>query len=226
MNLRTPEFTLGEIPSPFNRVDHTLTLDPDDLAPVLKSVHTFWRGKVPAGVKPRHLSYREQYGVDLFSPKRARMPEDPCDLSPSALLQACYAIVPFVDASHHPYCRLDLDGSVYSPGAPHPSEHPDPGAEAIVKVYKPLATFLGGVLPVIGAAIFGIRATADFRTAIRQSERMTTELDDLGGELEAALEQADRARVVQLLGKLSRSLSYDLKIWSMVYSERDLAPGF
>lgn len=92
--------------------------------------------------------------------------------------------------------------------------------------YKPVATFLGGTLPVVGAAIFGIRATADFRTAMRQSERMVVELEHMRRILTAARETPELIRVEQLLGQLSRTLSEDQRVWAMVYSERELTSGF
>ncbi len=106
------------------------------------------------------------------------------------------------------------------------------------KGYKPMATFLGATLPVCGAAIFGIRATADFRTAISQSKRMEGELRRLQEQFEKHLAtptgtdlalfggQPRRAQVLQLFTRLSRTLSDDLKLWGMVYSERELPPGF
>lgn len=95
-----------------------------------------------------------------------------------------------------------------------------------VKVLKPFATFLGGTLPVIGAAIFGIRATADFRTGLRQSQQMLLELKSLEKLLDAASIDPERFHVEQLFGQVSRTLSDDLKTWGMIYSERELVPGF
>lgn len=112
------------------------------------------------------------------------------------------------------------------------------GWEDFAKGYKPWVTFLGGWLPVIGAAIFGIRATADFRAAISQSKRMERELHRLkklfnmdlaaatGTDPAPAGGQPHRERVLQLFAQLSRTLSDDLKLWGMVYSERELPPGF
>lgn len=105
--------------------------------------------------------------------------------------------------------------------------------------YKPWATFFGATLPVLGAAIFGIRAMADFRAAISQSKRMGSELRRLQELFSKHLEASSsgtslgptggkprRAQVLQLFARLSRTLSDDLKLWGMVYSERELPPGF
>ena len=98
VNLRAPEFPIDEVPSPFNRIDHLHLLD-DDLSPVLRSIDTVWRGAVPVGIRPRHATYRDQYHVDLFSPRQEPLPEDLANLSPSVLLQARFEIVPFLDGA-------------------------------------------------------------------------------------------------------------------------------
>lgn len=110
------------------------------------------------------------------------------------------------------------------------------GAAVLLVAYKPLATFFAGTLPVFGAAVFGIRATADFRTAVRQSRRMTRELDGLGRAL-AALDgrlsgtgaeslAVPRQRLSRLLARLGRALAEDVRLWGMFYSERELVGGF
>ena len=78
---------------PYGLIDHVQELG-GDLGPILKTILTVWQGRVPEGVKPLHLAHREQYGVDLFDPKRRPRPEDAAALTPSALLQARYEIVP------------------------------------------------------------------------------------------------------------------------------------
>lgn len=92
--------------------------------------------------------------------------------------------------------------------------------------YKPLATLLGATLPVVGAAIFGIRATGDFRSSAQQSRRMVSELEQLARCLEARRDSPDRPAVRRLLGQVSLTLSDDLRIWRLIYSERELTPGF
>jgi hypothetical protein len=98
--------------------------------------------------------------------------------------------------------------------------------QSAADVYKPLATLLGGTLPVIGAAIFGIRATGDFRSAARLSQRMVAELEHLRAVLMTQLAAPNPLAVRRLLGQVGRAMSDDLRIWGMIYSERELVPGF
>lgn len=91
--------------------------------------------------------------------------------------------------------------------------------------YKPLATVLAASLPVFGAAVFGIRATGDFRAAMHQSERMVAELNGLHERLASSTDPA-RVWVDQSFDLLSHTMSEDLKLWGMIYSERELAAGF
>jgi hypothetical protein len=102
------------------------------------------------------------------------------------------------------------------------------GQNAAVAYVKPLATVLSATLPVLGAAIFGIRATGDFRSARRQSEKMHSELSELITKLEkqAASIDLERAAVQQGMTRVSRAMSEDLKVWNLIYSERDLTQGF
>ncbi|WP_348826480.1 hypothetical protein [Halomonas sp. RT37] len=94
------------------------------------------------------------------------------------------------------------------------------------ELYKPVATLLGGFLPVLGAAIFGIRATGDLRAAAQQSRRMSQRLKRLGSKLTSRLNTPERPVVRRLLGQLQLTMADDLKVWSMIYSERELVPGF
>lgn len=108
----------------------------------------------------------------------------------------------------------------------------------IAKAFKPFATFLGGVLPVAGAALFGIWATGDFRTSGHQSARTLAELERLKHQFEAkqrddsrpagpdGLLQPSRPQVRGMLTQLSRVMADDLKVWGMIFSERELGPGF
>ncbi|MFG6158068.1 hypothetical protein ACGTNG_04625 [Halomonas sp. 1390] len=99
--------------------------------------------------------------------------------------------------------------------------------KALVKeVVKPLATFFGGVLPVYGAALFGIRATGDFRSSVQQSERMIDELGVLKTHLQGQRAAPNRARLHRTLARVTRTLADDLHFWGVIYSERALEPGF
>lgn len=98
--------------------------------------------------------------------------------------------------------------------------------KAWAKDWKPYTTFLGGVLPVLGAAMFAIRATGDFRTAAHQSARMKDDLSRVRGKLLTERQAPDRGRVRHLLNDLSRSMADDLRVWGLIYRERTLTPGF
>jgi hypothetical protein len=97
---------------------------------------------------------------------------------------------------------------------------------AAASISKPVVTFLGGTLPVFGAALFGIRATGDFRSSIRQSERTLAELHHLRDELTAQLEDPHRPALSRTLAKVVRTMSDDVRVWGMIYSERHLEAGF
>ncbi|MFC4352650.1 DUF4231 domain-containing protein [Fodinicurvata halophila] len=111
------------------------------------------------------------------------------------------------------------------------------GCPEIAKAIKPLATFLGGVLPVAGAALYGIRATGDFRASSHQSARTLAELERLKHQFEVkrtaapatdpdGMLQPSRSQVRSMLTQLGRVMTDDLKVWGMIFSERELGPGF
>lgn len=96
----------------------------------------------------------------------------------------------------------------------------------LAKAIKPWATLMGGTLPVMGAASFAIRATGDFRTAARESERMVATLRGIRPKLEAELSAPQRDRVRYLVAEMMRIMSDDLRVWGVIYSERTLTPAF
>lgn len=99
VHCRAPEFPLDGIPQPFD-IHHCHTLNPDGIAPLLKSLATAWRGEAPRTLTPLHLHYRETHNnLDLFATRREARPGDIRDFAPSAVLQACYEVVPYVDAT-------------------------------------------------------------------------------------------------------------------------------
>ncbi len=91
---------------------------------------------------------------------------------------------------------------------------------------KPVVTYFGGVLPICGAALFGIRATGDFRMAEKQSRRMVRELVGLRKSLIRQRDSVQRAVLRRTLSDLSRTLADDVRLWSVLYSERAVEPGF
>lgn len=99
VSLRPADVPLDAIPMPYGTIDHVLPLDFDHFGPIERTIQTVWQGRVPEGLKPLHLSHRDTYEVDLFDAKRRPRPDDMAQLTPSALLQARYEIVPYVDAT-------------------------------------------------------------------------------------------------------------------------------
>jgi hypothetical protein len=95
------------------------------------------------------------------------------------------------------------------------------------KPLKPYITFFGGILPVCGAAINGIRATGDFRTTADQSKRTAAILAEIKVHLEAERDRGEprRFHVRALFGRAVSAMSHDLDVWSLIYSQRELGPG-
>lgn len=89
---------------------------------------------------------------------------------------------------------------------------------------KAVVTVLGAGLPAFGAALFGIRATGDFRVASEQAERTLVELKDLSMRLEkeAAEENPSRERVSRLIYELTQVLVSNLRDWTKIYRSREL----
>lgn len=91
---------------------------------------------------------------------------------------------------------------------------------------KALVTVLGAGLPAFGAALFGIRATGDFRVASEQAKRTLAELEDLKQRLETERTAPSRERTAQLLLTLTQALTSDLRDWAKIYRLRELQlPG-
>lgn len=100
--------------------------------------------------------------------------------------------------------------------------------ESVYEPLKPWVTFLGGILPVCGAAINGIRATGDFRSSADQSKRTVLALTDIQGRLKTERDREDgprRYHVRLLMNEAVRIMADDLNVWSMIYSQRELGPG-
>lgn len=99
---------------------------------------------------------------------------------------------------------------------------------SVYEPLKPWVTYLGGILPVCGAAINGIRATGDFRSSADQSRRTVVALTDIQDCLKGERDRVDgprRYQVRTLMNEAVRIMADDLKIWSMIYSQRELGPG-
>ncbi|MEM1360602.1 MAG: hypothetical protein AAGF94_02665 [Pseudomonadota bacterium] len=102
-------------------------------------------------------------------------------------------------------------------------------SDQLKSVGKPWFTFLGGILPVFGAALFGIRVTGDFGALERQSKRTLASLESIQANLlkECNAEHSpNRIRLRRSFAHLSTVLSADVHLWGTIYSERPLPAGF
>ncbi len=91
---------------------------------------------------------------------------------------------------------------------------------------KASVTFLGAGMPALGAALFGILATGDFKVASEQAARTSRELADLKLQLENEKHDPKPGRTSQLLLALTQTLTSDLRDWAKIYRMRELTlPG-
>src|SRR5215468_9339261 len=58
-----------------------------------------WRGEPIRTAVPLHEIYFRHHGRRLIDPKQSRLARDPHEISPTDLLQAKYAMVPYVDVT-------------------------------------------------------------------------------------------------------------------------------
>jgi len=98
------------------------------------------------------------------------------------------------------------------------------GYAALYK-WKSLATYAGGVLPAIGASLFGIRVIGDFKSAVRQSERMIGRIAELRDRYEYERFRPARLTLRELNARTTLIMADDILIWNMIFSERELTPG-
>jgi tetratricopeptide (TPR) repeat protein len=91
-----------DVPSPYDQ-HHMNSLE--DTEGILRSIGTLLRGEQIPTTVPLHETYFRHHGDDhhqrrrLIDPKQSRLARDPHDISPTNLLQAKYAIVPYVDVT-------------------------------------------------------------------------------------------------------------------------------
>lgn len=86
--------------SPFD-AHHIDVLDLDEPHRMLRSIRGAWEGRPGSRAKPLHESYRENYGIDLFEPKRTPLSRAAEDLGPSDLLQARHEAVDYIRGTGH-----------------------------------------------------------------------------------------------------------------------------
>ncbi len=91
--------------------------------------------------------------------------------------------------------------------------------------WKAPATYAGGVLPAVGAALFGIRLIGDFKSAARQSERMLGRIDKLRSRYRNEWYSPARLSLRELNARTTMIMADDILIWNMIFSERELTPG-
>lgn len=97
---------------------------------------------------------------------------------------------------------------------------------ALKDFVKALATFLGAGLPAVGAALFGIHATGDFRLAGERAALTSSALQQLRRRLGTEMRAPKRERATQLLLMLTQILTSDLREWAKIYRMRGLTlPG-
>jgi len=94
------------------------------------------------------------------------------------------------------------------------------------EVTKATTTFVGGGFPALGAALFGIRATGDFKVAGEQAHRTLVELESLKDRLESLRTDPTQERTSLVLTMLTRDLATDMRDWAKIYRLRELnLPG-
>lgn len=95
----------------------------------------------------------------------------------------------------------------------------------IKTVLKPTLTFLGAVLPAIGAALAGIRAQGDFQAASKQSLATERELEAISERLQRG-HAGDYREACLLQLWVADTMASDLGSWRSLYSNRPLTiPG-
>jgi hypothetical protein len=95
VNVRAPDMS-ADIPEPFNihHIDEA-----GDRDGILATIDKIWRG-VPIPTRaPLDELYFRHHGRRLIEPKQDKLPVDPRRILPSELLQARYAVTPYLDAT-------------------------------------------------------------------------------------------------------------------------------
>jgi len=96
VNVRPADISFRQIPEPFN-IHHID--DAEDHARILSTIAKVMGGTpIPTRV-PLHEIYFRNYGRRLIDPKQLPLPANPQDIAPTDLLQAKYAVVPYVDVT-------------------------------------------------------------------------------------------------------------------------------
>ena len=98
--------------------------------------------------------------------------------------------------------------------------------KSVTDPIKAVVTLLGAGLPAFGAALFGIKATGDFKVASEQAKRTLKKLESLRPELQKEKTAPNAAATLNLLNVLTSTLTTDLREWANIYELRELTlPG-
>ncbi|BAT61096.1 hypothetical protein GJW-30_1_03651 [Variibacter gotjawalensis] len=99
-----------------------------------------------------------------------------------------------------------------------------PGTGWIKSVLKPLLTFLGAVLPALGAALAGIRAQGDFDASAKRSQATARQLAQLSKRMETLPTSYRQACLEQRW--VADAMAAELGSWHVLYANRPLTiPG-
>jgi tetratricopeptide (TPR) repeat protein len=96
VNVRPADMSFRQIPEPFN-IHHID--DAEDHARIMATIAKVMAGTPIQTRVPLHEIYRRQTGRLLIDPKQSRLARDPREILPTDLLQAKYAVVPYVDVT-------------------------------------------------------------------------------------------------------------------------------
>lgn len=99
-----------------------------------------------------------------------------------------------------------------------------PGTGWIKTLLKPMLTFLGAVLPALGAALAGIRAQGDFEASAKRSRATARQLAQLAKRLKAPPLSYRQACLLQRW--VADAMASELVSWRLLYANRPLTiPG-
>jgi tetratricopeptide (TPR) repeat protein len=96
VNVRAPDMSFAAVPEPFNIHHIDEAADTDG---ILATIGKIWNG-VPVSTRvPLDELYFRHHGRRLIEPKQDKLSPDPRRILPSELLQARYAVTPYIDAT-------------------------------------------------------------------------------------------------------------------------------
>jgi tetratricopeptide (TPR) repeat protein len=96
VNVRAPGLMWNDLPIPFDRLHFR---DFDDTDGILRAIAAVWAGTPPPTAVPLHETYFLTHGHHLIDPRQSTLARDPHDISPTELLQARQAVVPYADVT-------------------------------------------------------------------------------------------------------------------------------